>query len=95
MQRSAGVAFVEALQSPKVSPAELGGHRVEAGFAPIRKGRGCLQRAALAKCAVNREGKVRHFKGQSAEGWLVPNPSFERTPYSQLRWLPGAAQLER
>jgi hypothetical protein len=26
MQRSAGVAFVEALQSPKVSPAELGGH---------------------------------------------------------------------
>jgi hypothetical protein len=95
MQRSAGVAFVEALQSPKVSHAELGGHRAEAGFAPIRKDRGCLQRAALAKCAVNREGKVRHFKGQSAEGWLVPNPSFERTPYSQLRWLPGAAQLER
>jgi hypothetical protein len=45
--------------------------------------------------AINREGKVPQSKGQSAEGELVPNPSFERTPYSQLRWLPGAAQLER
>jgi hypothetical protein len=45
--------------------------------------------------AVNREEKVPQSKGQSAEGKLVPNPSFERTPYSQLRWLPGAAQLER
>jgi hypothetical protein len=45
--------------------------------------------------AVNREGNVSQFKGQSAEGRPVPNPSFERTPYSQLRWLPGAAQLER
>jgi hypothetical protein len=37
--------------------------------------------------AVNREGKVPLVKGQSAEARLVPNPSFERTPYSQLRWL--------
>jgi hypothetical protein len=45
--------------------------------------------------AVNREEGVSQSKRQSAEGRLVPNPSFERTPYSQLRWLPGAAQLER
>ena len=25
----------------------------------------------------------------------VPNPSIERTPSSQLRWLPGAAHVER
>jgi hypothetical protein len=45
--------------------------------------------------AINREGKVPQFKGQSAKGRLVPNPSFERTAYSRLRRLPAAAQLER
>jgi hypothetical protein len=45
--------------------------------------------------AVNRREKVPQSKGHRAEAKLVPNPSFERTPYSQLRWLPGAAQLER
>jgi hypothetical protein len=45
--------------------------------------------------AVNRGEKMPQSKGQSAKARLVPNPSFERTPYSQLRWLPGAAQLER
>jgi hypothetical protein len=34
-------------------------------------------------------------KGRAVNLSLAPNPSFERTPYSQLRWLPGAAQLER
>jgi hypothetical protein len=45
--------------------------------------------------AVNRGEKMPQSKGQSAKGRLVPNPSFERTPYSGLRPLPGAAQLER
>jgi hypothetical protein len=45
--------------------------------------------------AVKRGEKMLRSKGQSAKGRPVPNPSFERTPYSQLRWLPGAAQLER
>jgi hypothetical protein len=31
--------------------------------------------------------KVPQVKGQSAKATLAPNPSFERTPYSQLRWL--------
>jgi hypothetical protein len=45
--------------------------------------------------ALNREGKVPQFKGQSSKGMLVPNPSFERTASSGLRPLPAAAQLER
>jgi hypothetical protein len=69
---------------------------VVAGCAPIAESRGCLQRAALAKCGDQSRGvKVSQFKGQSAKATLAPNPSFERTLYSQLRWLPVAAQLER
>jgi hypothetical protein len=45
--------------------------------------------------ALNREGKVPQFRGQSAEIQLVPNPSFERTPYRRLCRRQGAAQLER
>jgi hypothetical protein len=45
--------------------------------------------------AGNRGEKMPQFKGQSAKGRLVPNPSFERTPYRRLRRRQGAAQLER
>jgi hypothetical protein len=45
--------------------------------------------------AVNRGEKLPQSKGQSAEARLVPNPSFERTPYRRLRRRQGAAQLER
>jgi hypothetical protein len=37
--------------------------------------------------AINRGGKVPLVKAQSAKATLAPNPSFERTPYSQVRWL--------
>jgi hypothetical protein len=72
------------------------GLRPVAGCAPIAESRGCLSRAALAKCGDQSRGeRVPQLKGQSAEATLAPNPSFERTPYSGLRPLPGAAQLER
>jgi hypothetical protein len=45
--------------------------------------------------ALNREGKVSRFKGQSARAWLVPNPSIERTSLSWLRQPKAAAHVER
>jgi hypothetical protein len=55
----------------------------------------CQASAWLAECAQIQEGECALSEGGAVNLSLAPNPSFERTPYSGLRPLPGAAQLER
>jgi hypothetical protein len=63
---------------------------------PNRWKAGLSAKSCAGKVRRSIEGvKVPQSKGQSVKATLAPNPSFERTPYSGLRPLPGAAQLER
>jgi hypothetical protein len=58
----------------------------------------CLREASAGKVgAAFKRWRVQVVacEGELKTCLLVPNPSIERTPYSQLRWLPVAAHVER